>query len=73
MAMNNTINITDGCGGVSACPPPGHQFQVRVKYRDDQTPDSLWGPVTAEGATSLMVAFAAQATLVAQATLELAQ
>ena len=69
MAMNNTINISDG-GGASMCPPPGCAYQVRVTYRDAQTPDSLWGPVNAETAGALLVQFAARAD-VAQANMEL--
>ena len=68
MAMNNVINISDG-GGCVACPPPGCAYQVRVQYRDAQTPDSVWSPVTIEVAGQLLVQFAARAD-VAQATIE---
>lgn len=68
MAMNNVVNITEGSGCV-ACPPPGFAYQVCVKYRDAQTPDSLWSPVTSEIAGQLLVQFAARAD-VAQANIE---
>lgn len=63
-----TMNINES-GGCAACPPTCGNLQVRVKYRDGQSPDSIWKPVTAEGAEKLLVQFAARIDI-AEATIE---